>query len=150
MPRALLAVRLGIDLKIQKFFDSVPWDRMLKPVAAHTDRPWVLLRAGEDDQPYLARCCRPLLQETDLSVTCAWRWRARVPDFEVESSGMRGSYRVATPSAARTTSSVLVRFPFDDLGLGRQQPHTVEPPTPRLSATIRCSFRSITSWWCSP
>jgi RNA-directed DNA polymerase len=32
-----------IDLDIRKFFDSVPWDLMLKAVAAHTDQPWVLL-----------------------------------------------------------------------------------------------------------
>jgi group II intron reverse transcriptase/maturase len=32
-----------IDLDIQKFFDSVPWDLLLTAVAAHTDQPWVLL-----------------------------------------------------------------------------------------------------------
>jgi RNA-directed DNA polymerase len=32
-----------IDLDIQKFFDTVPWDLLLKAVAAHTDQPWVLL-----------------------------------------------------------------------------------------------------------
>ena len=32
-----------IDLDIRKFFDSVPWDLMLKAVAAHTDLPWVVL-----------------------------------------------------------------------------------------------------------
>ena len=32
-----------IDLDIRKFFDSVPWDLVLKAVAAHTDQPWVLL-----------------------------------------------------------------------------------------------------------
>jgi RNA-directed DNA polymerase len=31
-----------IDLDIQKFFDTVPWDLLLKAVAAHTDQPWVL------------------------------------------------------------------------------------------------------------
>jgi Retron-type reverse transcriptase len=43
VPRPLLAQRLVIDLDIRKFFDSVPWDLMLKAVAAHTDLPWVLL-----------------------------------------------------------------------------------------------------------
>jgi len=33
----------AIDLDIQKFFDSVSWDLMLKAVAANTDLPWVLL-----------------------------------------------------------------------------------------------------------
>jgi RNA-directed DNA polymerase len=32
-----------IDLDIQKFFDSVSWDLMLKAVAANTDVPWVML-----------------------------------------------------------------------------------------------------------
>jgi group II intron reverse transcriptase/maturase len=32
-----------IDLDIQKFFDSVPWDLIVKAVAAHTDQPWVVL-----------------------------------------------------------------------------------------------------------
>ena len=32
-----------IDLDIQKFFDTVPWDLIVKAVEAHTDQPWVLL-----------------------------------------------------------------------------------------------------------
>jgi retron-type reverse transcriptase len=32
-----------IDLDIQKFFDSVPWDLVVRAVAAHTDQPWVVL-----------------------------------------------------------------------------------------------------------
>jgi len=32
-----------IDLDIQKFFDSVPWDLMCKAVEVNTDQPWVLL-----------------------------------------------------------------------------------------------------------
>jgi retron-type reverse transcriptase len=32
-----------IDLDIQKFFDSVPWDLVVKAVEANTDLPWVLL-----------------------------------------------------------------------------------------------------------
>jgi RNA-directed DNA polymerase len=32
-----------IDLDVEKFFDSVPWDLIVKAVAAHTDQPWVLL-----------------------------------------------------------------------------------------------------------
>ena len=32
-----------IDLDIQKFFDNVSWDLMLKAVAVHTDSPWVML-----------------------------------------------------------------------------------------------------------
>ena len=32
-----------IDLDIQKFFDSVPWDLIVKAVAANTDQPWVVL-----------------------------------------------------------------------------------------------------------
>jgi group II intron reverse transcriptase/maturase len=32
-----------IDLDIQKFFDSVPWDLIVKAVQANTDQPWVIL-----------------------------------------------------------------------------------------------------------
>ena len=32
-----------IDLDIQKFFDSVSWDLIVKAVQAHTDLPWVVL-----------------------------------------------------------------------------------------------------------
>jgi RNA-directed DNA polymerase len=32
-----------IDLDIQKFFDSVPWDLIVKAVEANTDQPWVIL-----------------------------------------------------------------------------------------------------------
>ena len=34
-----------IDLDVQKFFDSVPWDLVIKAVQAHADQPWVLLYA---------------------------------------------------------------------------------------------------------
>ena len=32
-----------IDLDVEKFFDSVRWDLIIKAVQAHTDLPWVLL-----------------------------------------------------------------------------------------------------------
>jgi group II intron reverse transcriptase/maturase len=32
-----------VDLDIQKFFDSVPWDLVVKAVEANTDDPWVVL-----------------------------------------------------------------------------------------------------------
>ena len=32
-----------IDLDIQKFFDSVPWDRIVKAVEANTTDAWVIL-----------------------------------------------------------------------------------------------------------
>ena len=32
-----------IDLDVAQFFDSVPWDLMVKAVEAHTDAPWVVL-----------------------------------------------------------------------------------------------------------
>ena len=32
-----------IDLDIRKFFDSVPWDLVVKAVQANTDLPWVVL-----------------------------------------------------------------------------------------------------------
>jgi group II intron reverse transcriptase/maturase len=32
-----------VDLDIQRFFDTVPWDLLVKAVERHTDDPWVLL-----------------------------------------------------------------------------------------------------------
>ena len=46
-----------IDLDIRKFFDTVPWDLLLKAVAAHTDQPWALL--------YVKRWLKAPLQLSD-------------------------------------------------------------------------------------
>jgi group II intron reverse transcriptase/maturase len=46
-----------IDLDVQKFFDSVPWDLMVKAVAHHTDERWVLL--------YIDRWLRAPIQMPD-------------------------------------------------------------------------------------
>ena len=32
-----------VDLDVKAFFDSVPWDLMLKALERHTDQKWVLL-----------------------------------------------------------------------------------------------------------
>jgi RNA-directed DNA polymerase len=32
-----------VDMDIQKFFDSVPWDLIVKAVEANTDQPWIVL-----------------------------------------------------------------------------------------------------------
>jgi RNA-directed DNA polymerase len=45
-----------IDLDIQKFFDTVPWDLVVKAVEAHTDQSWVLL--------YINRWLRAPMQQT--------------------------------------------------------------------------------------
>ncbi|HVA09687.1 MAG TPA: group II intron reverse transcriptase/maturase [Acidimicrobiales bacterium] len=46
-----------IDLDVEKFFDSVPWDLMLKAVAAVSAEPWVLL--------YVKRWLAAPLQQPD-------------------------------------------------------------------------------------
>lgn len=46
-----------IDMDIRAFFDSVPWDLMLKAVAHHTDERWVLL--------YLERWLQAPIQRPD-------------------------------------------------------------------------------------
>jgi hypothetical protein len=45
-----------IDLDIQKFFDSVPWDLMVKAVEARTSEPWVVCMSSAGWQ---RRCGRP-------------------------------------------------------------------------------------------
>jgi RNA-directed DNA polymerase len=49
-----------IDLDIQRFFDSVPWDLIVKAVAANTDQPWVVL--------YVKRWLQAPLQSLDGTV----------------------------------------------------------------------------------
>jgi hypothetical protein len=39
----VLEVRLGDRSRVQKFFDEVPWDLVVKAVKAVTDARWVLL-----------------------------------------------------------------------------------------------------------
>lgn len=46
-----------IDLDVAKFFDSVPWDLIVKAVRRHTDAPWVLL--------YIKRWLAAPLQQPD-------------------------------------------------------------------------------------
>src|SRR5512132_1190382 len=54
-----------LDLDIQRFFDSVPWDLIVQAVAANTDQPWVVL--------YVKRWLQAPLQSLDGTV----RQRAR-------------------------------------------------------------------------
>ncbi len=49
-----------LDMDIQKFFDSVPWDLTLKAVAHHTDQRWILL--------YVERWLKAPLQREDGSL----------------------------------------------------------------------------------
>ena len=46
-----------VDLDVRAFFDSVPWDLMLRAVAQQTDQKWVLL--------YLERCLKAPMQKDD-------------------------------------------------------------------------------------
>ena len=47
----------AVDLDVRAFFDSVPWDLMLRAVARQTDQKWVLL--------YLERCLKAPMQKAD-------------------------------------------------------------------------------------
>jgi RNA-directed DNA polymerase len=49
-----------IDLDIRAFFDTVPWDLVLKAVAHHTDQAWILL--------YVERWLKAPLQQLDGSL----------------------------------------------------------------------------------
>src|SRR3954453_1049840 len=50
-----------INLDIQKFFEMVPWDLVVKAVETHTDAPWVLL--------YVKRWLAAPLQQPDGTLT---------------------------------------------------------------------------------
>jgi RNA-directed DNA polymerase len=49
-----------LDLDLKSFFDSVPWDLVLKAIAHHTDERWVLL--------YVERWLKAPLQREDSSL----------------------------------------------------------------------------------
>jgi RNA-directed DNA polymerase len=49
-----------IDLDLRAFFDTIPWDLMLKAVSKHTDLPWVLL--------YVKRWLEAPLQREDGTI----------------------------------------------------------------------------------
>jgi RNA-directed DNA polymerase len=49
-----------LDVDLKSFFDSVPWDLVLKAVAHHTDERWVLL--------YVERWLKAPLQREDSSL----------------------------------------------------------------------------------
>jgi RNA-directed DNA polymerase len=50
-----------VDLDVKAFFDSVPWDLMLKAVARHTTRTWVML--------YVERWLKAPMRMTDGTLT---------------------------------------------------------------------------------
>ena len=49
----------AVDLDIEKFFDSVPWDLLIKAVKLHTDQDWVVL--------YVSRWLAAPIQQADGS-----------------------------------------------------------------------------------
>jgi group II intron reverse transcriptase/maturase len=75
-----------IDLDIEKFFDTVPWDLVVKSVEAHTDAPWVLL--------YVKRWLAAPLQQPDGTLTARHRGTRK---------GLR--YRRCWPTCSCTTRS---------------------------------------------
>ncbi|MEU5943912.1 group II intron reverse transcriptase/maturase [Micromonospora sp. NPDC047548] len=50
-----------VDMDVKAFFDSVPWDLMLKAVARHTTQPWVML--------YVERWLKAPMQMPDGTLT---------------------------------------------------------------------------------
>ena len=46
-----------VDLDVKAFFDSVPWDLMLRAVARHTDQKWILM--------YVERWLKAPMQKAD-------------------------------------------------------------------------------------
>ena len=59
-----------VDLDVKAFFDTVPWDLMLRAVAHHTDQKWILL--------YVERCLKSPMLKADgtLAERTAGRRRA--------------------------------------------------------------------------
>ena len=65
-----------VDLDIRAFFDSVPWDLMLRAVARHTDQKWVLM--------YVERWLKAPMRKADGTLVHADQGHAaRQPDLPV-------------------------------------------------------------------
>jgi RNA-directed DNA polymerase len=73
-----------VDLDIRAFFDSVPWDLMLKAVAHHTDQKWIVL--------YVERWLKAPMQKPDGTL---------VPRVK----GMPQGSPMTAPTQVRTSSS---------------------------------------------
>jgi hypothetical protein len=71
-------------MDIRKFFDTVPWDLVLKAVARHTDQRWIVL--------YVQRWLKAPLQRADGSLV------------ERDRGTPQGSAMTA-PTQSRTSSS---------------------------------------------
>jgi len=97
-----------IDLDIQKFFDSVPWDLVVKAVAAHTDQPWVVLSVTRWLQAPL-QLPDGTLQQRDRGTPQGGRrsrpcWRTCSCTMRSIGGWLRGS-RPSSSSATPTTRS---------------------------------------------
>jgi hypothetical protein len=63
-----------VDLDIQKFFDSVPWDLIVKAVEVNTDQPWVILYvrrwlAAGREEPHQPAPAAPIPDQRRFLVT---------------------------------------------------------------------------------
>ncbi len=72
-----------IDCDIERFFDTVPWDLVLKAVASVTDAPWVLL--------YVRRWLAAPLQQADGTVVGRSKGDLAPPDWSSWYEGSHGS-----------------------------------------------------------
>ena len=93
-----------VDLDIRAFFDSVPWDLMLKAVTHHTDQKWIVLYV---ERWLKARCRGPM--EPWSRRSRARRKAARSPLCSPTCSctmgltpGWSGLSRLSSSSALRT------------------------------------------------
>ena len=120
-----------IKLDIQKFFDSVPWDLMLKAVARHAPAPWVVL--------YARRWLAAPIQHPDGT----WRQRDRgTPQGSPFSPVLANLFLHYAPDAwlAREFPSIRFERYADDMVVhqrGGAQAHQPGGPRPAASPAHR-------------
>ena len=132
-----------IDLDIQKFFDSVPWDLIVKAVEAHTDAPWVVLyvkrwlrraaaaarrdpAASGTAEPHRGRRSRPVLANLFLHYAFD-AWMAReFPTRPVRTLRRRrgGALRQRAPGASRAGGDRATGWTRSGCGCTRTRPRS--------------------------
>lgn len=131
-----------IDLDVQKFFDTVPWDLVLKTVEVVTTTPWVLL--------YVKRWLQAPLQQADGTRFCntyAKSFPAAVACFGDDREALLAIHRVPVRHRIRVRTTNLAERGFEE----ERRRTKVIPRLMSEQATMKLAFATMiraAERWC--